>query len=989
MLKAVLAAGVAGLSAQINSPGADGYIERGRLMYDQRNYAGCIDQLSAADRDALTPEQREQADWLLALSAMHTSPESAISHFRAFAANYPQSLHRHQAQMYIGDCLLRTDAAAALKHYVTVDADCLAPADRADLYYHMGYAAVECNSLPFARKCMLEAVKDPARAADANFYLGYIAYCDGDYPAAKAYLARTDRRTAPGCYADYYLAQIAYAQKDYGEALRTARAVLAQPSQLAEYRAEAMRIAGECEYRAGHTARAVRYLEDYATATTDPAPTAMYILGVEYSREGRWEQAVKALQFATGGDDALSQSALLYLGEAHMHMDDKRPALPAFERAAAMMHDPAVQEAALYNYAVARFAGARMPFGSTVEAFEEFLRRFPDGRYAPQVQEYLVNGYLADNNYEAALASIERMKSPSAKVLAAKQQVLYALGTRALSRGETESAIRYLTDARRLARHSAAVDAQAALSLGEAYYRAGRYNESIAALNDYLRNAPANDANRALARYDLGYARFAAKDYADAAFNFKRFLEQPGTMNAAIQADALNRLADTHYYRGQWAEAAAVYDQAFDRNPAAGDYPLFQKAVMEGYSRNHKAKIDALSDMMERFPTSSLIPDALLETTESQLQLGRRDDAITTYRRLIGRYPATEQARRGRLQLALTLLNAGCRDEAVSEYRTLISQYPTSEEAAMAVDELKRISADDGTLDELSRFLNTVDNAPRLDVAEADRLAFDAAEKQWLEQGRADRLEAYLAANPDGTFRAQALTYLLDAASAAGRHNDALHYADELISAFPDNTSTEGALAYKASHLYDEGDAVGALSLWNDLAARASSPRMQNAARAGIMRVARDRGDAPAMLSAADAILGSSTAGSEMRTEAVFTRGLAQRLDGHEQQARATWAEIADQTDDPYGVKALYYTAESLFDGGDTEGARTAVERLVDSATPHTYWLARGFILLSDIYAAQGKTYDAREYLRSLRQNYPGSETDIFDMIDTRLKKLK
>ncbi len=59
---------------------------------------------------------------------------------------------------------------------------------------------------------------------------------------------------------------------------------------------------------------------------------------------------------------------------------------------------------------------------------------------------------------------------------------------------------------------------------------------------------------------------------------------------------------------------------------------------------------------------------------------------------------------------------------------------------------------------------------------------------------------------------------------------------------------------------------------------------------------------------------------------------------------------------------------------------------LIDANPPHNYWLARGFILLSDILRSQGSDFEADEYLRSLRQNYPGTESDIFRMIDERLQ---
>ena len=73
-------------------------------------------------------------------------------------------------------------------------------------------------------------------------------------------------------------------------------------------------------------------------------------------------------------------------------------------------------------------------------------------------------------------------------------------------------------------------------------------------------------------------------------------------------------------------------------------------------------------------------------------------------------------------------------------------------------------------------------------------------------------------------------------------------------------------------------------------------------------------------------------------------------------------------------------------DRGDIAGARATVEKLIGANPPHACWLARGFILLSDINRAEGNDFEADEYLRTLKANYPGDEPDIVDMISSRLK---
>ena len=60
----------------------------------------------------------------------------------------------------------------------------------------------------------------------------------------------------------------------------------------------------------------------------------------------------------------------------------------------------------------------------------------------------------------------------------------------------------------------------------------------------------------------------------------------------------------------------------------------------------------------------------------------------------------------------------------------------------------------------------------------------------------------------------------------------------------------------------------------------------------------------------------------------------------------------------------------------------------IEASTPHGYWLARSFILLSDTYLKQGKHMEAKQYLLSLQSNYTGND-DIAGMIEERLADMK
>ena len=103
---------------------------------------------------------------------------------------------------------------------------------------------------------------------------------------------------------------------------------------------------------------------------------------------------------------------------------------------------------------------------------------------------------------------------------------------------------------------------------------------------------------------------------------------------------------------------------------------------------------------------------------------------------------------------------------------------------------------------------------------------------------------------------------------------------------------------------------------------------------------------------------------------------------------RTDLTELAKDTRNVYGAEAKYLVAQTYFDEGETAKAEKEVLEYIEVSTPHAYWLARSFVLLSDVYVKLDCKMEAKQYLLSLQQNYQADD-DIAGMIESRLEKLK
>ena len=944
------------VAGSLNSAEAPGYIARAMEMRVDANHRGVADQLGEAIRLCPTASETERIRIAQALNEMTLPDSNAAELLDAFLRDYPASAWRLTALVAVGDVLFdRGDYADALQAYNRVNLDGLDEATANDVLYHSAYCRLKLSDYESAGAAFATLEYTADYANEARFYQGYIAYAKGDYSRAAKLFESVHATTMPAAMANFYLAQINYASGDYRAAANNAKTILTRTTADIDpaFIGEMERIEGESLYRLGDRSAALPYLQRYVATTDSPQPSALYLLGLNDYETGRYEEAIRRLTPVSTDNSAMGQSAFLYIGQSYLQLGNYNAASMALDKASRMDYDRNVQEAAFYNRAVAGTQGGKVPFGSSVALLEEFLRRYPNSVYAPEVADYVVSGYMTDNNYQAALEAIQRIPNPSQKVLAAKQKVLYTLGVRALQADQPKQAAGYLAEAASMTKYDAATAADALLWEGEAQFKAGDYKGAVKSLNSYLQQNQGSTYNRALAYYDLGYARLALKNYPEAKADFKKFVERADkSVDKSLMADAYNRMGDAQYYISDFSGAAGTYSQAYKTNPASGDYPMYQQGIMKGLQRDHRGKIAQLTDMMTTFPQSALIPSALLEMGESYGELGDNARAIETYTALTSRYQSTAQGRQGELLLAITYLNQGNRNQAIEHYKRVILNYPTSEEARVASDDLKQLYAEQGRVNDYVAFINSVENAPKPETAELARMTLLSAEKA-LESNRLG--EAHTAAT-------------------------------EVIEKYPDSPQAIEALMIKADVESRQGRTSDAMETYAMLEERASTPSDVNVARMGMLRLSRDLEQHSTTIEMADKLLESSTLGESGKREVKFLKAIALSDTGKTAEAIDLWAELAEDIDDLYGTKSQFNIAQHYADKGDNSRATEAVNRLIDANPPHDYWLARGFILLSDLLRRKGDTFEADEYLRSLRENYPGNEADIFKMIDERLK---
>lgn len=993
----LLAGAYAGVSAQSRLRDADTrLLDECRTVFTQGDYGAAGTLLDEWVKQTVNRKQAltEEIEYMQVVIAAERDLSTAMPAIQIFMSKYPNSMYNNRMLALMGSShFVLHEYQDAIECFDECDPLLLDSKDCQRMVRHNAISLFRCGRAQegyLQLNILARLVEEPDEDEDIVFYRAYYDYVNGNTePARKGF--ENSLETRHDDEARLYLADMALNGKgDMAQAYETANNLVATTED-PYIEAEAERILGEYWYKKGEYAKSSELLTSYlATGQSQDLRHDTYLLGMTEFQTGNMDAAVEHLSQVTGTDDAVTQNALLHIGLANLRKGDKNAARMAFERASNIPGKADVREQALYNYAMVIHETSYSPFAESVTSFERFLNEYPKSAYADKVSSYLVDVYMNTTSYDAALASIAKIQNPGASILAAKMQLLYRKAMDDMAAGEYDKVPSLLTDVIALERYDRKTANDALFWRGECYYRMGQTDRAEADYSRYLALIGSSKTyNSALANYGLGYIHYNKKDYTKSGREFKAVLEssrQVGLENEII-ADAALRAGDCMFYGRQYDNAKEFYGTAINLVPSTGDYALYQTALVNGLQRNYTQKILDLSKLTANYPNSPYVASALYEQGRAYQQTDQPEQAIQAFGRIINDYPNTDLARKASAETALIYYQTDKYDLAISAYKDVIARYPGSDEARTALVDLKSIYVEKGDINTYLQYTETVQGATPIAVSERDSLTYTAAEGLFSRGQKADakkRFKEYLDQYPNGAFAANAWYYqgllLEEENDYDGAYESFMHSASYESSRF-----CESALDHASGMAWSVGDWETAMDTYMRLYTKTTNVDRQRTSLFRIVSSAGQISENEAVLLYADKALQTQLT-ADQKTEVKYWKAQALLSEGKRADARGLFEELCKDTRSRFGAESDYLLSQLLFDSGDKEGAEKVIMDFIQEGTPHMYWLARSFILLSDIYKSQGKDVEARQYLLSLKSNYT-EDDDIADMIAKRLEE--
>lgn len=933
---------------------------------------------------------KDDAAYYVAMCAMNLFNKDAEYQITSFIEDHPESNNSNDATFQMANFNFRNkNYKDAIEWYEKTERISLTADEQSEYFFKLGFSHFARKDFDRAAKAFYESKADKTVYGPMSLYFySHIKYIGEQYQTALIGFLELEKSSAFASIAPFYISQIYYLQEKYDDVIAYAPKII--DTLTGTRAAEVNKLLGSSYYRKAKYAEAIPYLLNYVKNTSSVLDYDYYELGFAYYNTQKYDAAASSFSKITNMKDTLSQNAAYHMGDCYLKLNKKVEARSSFETAAMYNFNPAIREDAMFNFAQLCFELSLSPFNEAIVAFSQYIAEYPNSPRLDQAYKYLVDAFLSTKSYQKAIAIIEKMPNKTPRIDEVYQRLTYFRGLENFTDNKYNEAIVMFDKSLEYRIYDKTIQSLSYYWKAESNYRLGKIDNAINMFKEFVSSTGSVSLDEyGKAHYNLGYAYFNKKEYITANSWFRKFEMQSGYENSEIMNDAMNRIADCYFISKEFGSAAEYYKKAMTIGKVTPDYTLYQMALSYGGLKQSNEKIWSLRRLIQQYPSSEYAGNANFEIGRTyHTQVNNPDSAKYYYNKLITNYPNSSMRKAALSSIGAIYYTERNLSKALEIYKQVIAEFPNTEESANASEMIKEIYIDQGNTSEWFEYAE--ENGVSVTVDEQDEVLWGVAKKLYLDKKYNEALVSltnYLAKFPTGKYYIEANYFKAELHNYFEEKDQALA-CYRVVADASRGIYTEESTLKAASFLFDKKQWQDAYSYYEKLYPIAENKSTKLIAAIGKLRCSYNLKNYDNVIAAASEVIENEKSDQEQVREAYYKMAKSYFAKDNIIRALNLFETLAKEVVSIEGAESKYRVAEINYKMKKDTVAEELIYEFAQSNSPHGYWLAKGFILLSDIYYARGDYFSAKHTLQNLISKYTNETDGIKDEASEKLTKI-
>ena len=965
------------------------WYNEGLELFEKEKYSAAIrafekTQVEINDQNS---EVYVNATYYKALCALNLFNKDAEFQLKEFIQGYPESPKVKSAYFQLGKYNYRKKKWKNVIYWFgKTDAFDFSNNEFYEYNFRLGYAFFRLEKYTQAAPYFHELISiESVYYVPANYYYAHISYLEGNNESALQGFNKIRKDKKFGVIVPYYVSQIYYKQERYDTLIAYATPMLENAK--TKRKPEISKLVGDAYFNKKEYAKSVPYLQFYIKEGDQATREDYFQLAFAQMRGKDYENAIKYFSRISAKDDELAQKAVFNMADCYLKQENKSYARNAFFKASKMEFNDYIAQESLLSYAKLSFEISYDPYTDAIDAFVTYLQKYPDAYKKDEAFENLVQIYLSTNNYRSALVSLESTKSLDPRLRAVYQKLQFNLAVEQFQNSNYSESRESFVKSQSQPENKDLV-AQASYWVAESYYRQKLYDEAITNYNKFIFEPRAFLLPEfKIANYALGYAYYQNKDYKNSNKWFRKYLSYKD-VSPTRRHDALLRTGDGYFITKSYLLSEEYYKKAFVEGGRNADYALYQYAITQGLMKKKNLQNASLEKLLTDFPESTYAKGALYELGKNQMIAGDDSKALENFAKVIADELGNPYRKKALERTGLIYYNTNNNEEALMVFKQVVSEYPSYSESKSSLDQIQLIYIATGDIDAYEAYIASLDFMNITDGA-LDSLRYTSAENFYMDNNTPKAItlfDKYLGKFEHPIFTNKAHFYLAESQYKEGDYTDALpNYAYNVVTNDPvfyyPSLKRAAELSYKLEQ-YNF-----ALAYFQKLQQSTINADELNDVHWWAFKSASKIDSHQVVIEEGMFLLSDSLVDVQREAHVKFMMANSYRATNDTVKALTFYRDVTTISQEEKSAESLYRIADILYNNHQIDSSEVIIMELAQHTPTYADWLAKGLILLSDIYVVQEDYFQARTTLESIIANYRGGG-DVLSNAKSKLKEL-